>query len=506
MAPTSDFASFCAQRSLAQPPSLHAALDDGLIGSLTDGGCRVLLRSDVSEHDDLGDALEVLAQGAYEPPPNLLPLLVVDEGSIACVVCEDQADATGWNPVVRWFVDPVPSTEQGALLDIDPLLYVSSLAEELDARPEGLTRMLDQIGPAYKRSHLMDNRRPRDYVVRPVRIACQNVIVGLAAIAQDSSFDGLSVVAWQTCEVPHVATHEANRALAALTLCDAFRNGGTMEIRFDRPARVVDGDKRWTYEGHPEMRVPASLRRFGRTLGVALGMEDPGAISPAEARELFIAIAPMPPDLRSRFEELVETRGVPPERVCFSLLAQVWREIELDLILATTSRAPSILEGGADWTDRPARQAESEVCRAAVMLGMLFRRLDSTDAAGDDGVARVIEDRKRGIEWAVDAERGGVWLTGLDPDEELPWTRGRQGATSLFVLPRTMPTDQVLTMVAEMEMEIGSNDATAVALLLPADVPAPSSVGDLLVLRCPDRAADIDKAIEAKLLASRISR
>ena len=94
------------------------------------------------------------------------------------------------------------------------------------------------------------------------------MIVALAAFAQDSAFDGLSVVAWQTCEVPHVATHEANRALAALTLCDAFKSGGTMEIRFDRPARLTSTAGRIVFHGHPENAVPASLRRYGRTVGV----------------------------------------------------------------------------------------------------------------------------------------------------------------------------------------------------------------------------------------------
>ena len=99
--------------------------------------------------------------------------------------------------------------------------------------------------------------------------------------------------------MPHVATHEANRALAALTLCDAFQNGGTMEIRFDRDARFMQDGKPITYHGHPEKAVPASLRRFGRTVGVTLGAEDPRAITPAEARELFLAITPMPAELRS---------------------------------------------------------------------------------------------------------------------------------------------------------------------------------------------------------------
>ena len=112
----------------------------------------------------------------------------------------------------------------------------------------------------------------------------------------------------------------------------------------------------------------------------------------------------MPGDLRTRVDNAVATRGISPERICFSLLSQVWREPEMDFILATTARAASILDGGAPWTDRASRQAESEVCRAAVMTGMLFRRLNSTDSAGDASSAvRVVEDRAKGVTWHVDA-------------------------------------------------------------------------------------------------------
>lgn len=406
--------------------------------------------------------------------------------------------------MVRWFLSDVNSEYQGALLDVDAYEYLESLDYELAARPDGLRRVLDQIGPASQEAYLSKEKRPRDFVIRPVRIACQNVIVGLAAFAQDSTFDGLSVVAWQTCEVPHVATHEGNRALAALMLCDAFQNGGTMEIRFDRDARLSVGGMRMVYHGHPERAVPASLRRYGRTVGVYLGEQDPAAISPAEARELFLAVTPMPKELRARVDDAVATRGIGPERICFSLLSQVWREVEMDFILATTARAASILDGGAPWTDRAARQAESEVCRGAVMTGMLFRRLNSADSAGDASPAvRVIEDRTQGVTWHVDADRGAVTFRGLDTAAAVPWARGVTEADQLTVFPRTALTDELADAVAR------ADSPGLKAVLLPADVPLPTwrdDVADTLVLRCPDRLADIDKNIEARLLTSRISR
>ena len=286
----------------------------------------------------------LLEQYGVELPSQLLPLAIVDEGSVACVVTTTWSDAMPGD-VLRLHLTNVRPDTQLRLLDVNPLTYIASLDEEFAARGEGLRRVLEEIGPAYEENFLAHDKRPRDYVVRPIRLACQNVIIGLAAIAQDSSFDGLSVLAWQTCEVPHVAAHEANRALAALILCDAFARGGTMEIRFDRPASITMNGRRIQYQGHPERCVPASLRRFGRTVGVPLGSEEGAAISPREARELFMAVTPMPDDLRRRVRYAAEHRRVPPERICYLLLSQVWREIELDFLLATCDRSADVLRG-----------------------------------------------------------------------------------------------------------------------------------------------------------------
>ena len=64
--------------------------------------------------------------------------------------------------------------------------------------------------------------------------------------------------------------YDATAALSAPTLCDAFQNGGTMEIRFDTPVWLRVNGKQKMYEGHPEGRVPASLRRELRELVVVV--------------------------------------------------------------------------------------------------------------------------------------------------------------------------------------------------------------------------------------------
>lgn len=483
-------------RRLAEPPGLTALIDAQRFAHAEPW----LLRGAVAGPDEAFAIVEETA------PENLLPIAMVDDLSVACVICapiEYPEDAAA-GLVVRWHLTDVDPQHQASLLDIGIVDYVASLEEEVASRAEGLHRILDEIGPAYEESYIEREKRPRDFIVRPIRIACQNVIVGLAAIAQDSNFDGLSVPAWQTCEVPHVATHEANRALAALMLCDAFQNGGTMEIRFDRRATVTLPDRTVTYDGHPEKQVPASLRRFGRTVGVPLGAEAAGSITPREARELFLAVTPMPTTLRERVIEASRTAGISPERICFTLLSQTWREVEIDFLLACSARAASILEGGSDWRGRSARQSEMESCRAALIAGMYYRRLNGRDSAGagQDGV-RVVEDVSAGVVWEVLPGAGAIVFRGCDLADGVPWhVSGHLDARAeIAVLPRSYVTSETATQLASIR-----DGGIPAVIALPLDVLVPDSWNDLPLLRCPDRRADLDQVVEGKLLTSRISR
>jgi hypothetical protein len=460
-------------------------------------------------------AIETINKSSWPLLANLVPLLPVDDESFACVLAtpfDESEPIPGDGAVVRWHLGVSRPEHQATLLDTSANLYVQSVAAELRSRPEGLRRMYDEIGPAYEVSYLDQARRPRDYVVRPVRLACQNVIVGLAAFAHDSAIDGMSVVAWQTCELPHVGTHEGNRAMAALMLCDAFQSGGTMEIRFDRPARVdAEGTTKTgrqveihaRYWGHPEFEVPASLRRYGRTIGIELGMEDPAAISPSEARELFIASTPMPPDLKMRAQDAIARGIASPERICFTLLSQIWREIEVDYLLAVSDRVGSILQGGADWEYRTQRQSEAHLTRAALMVGMLYRRLNTLDTASADGEARVIEDNTVGVSWTVLPSEGAVVFEGMRR-ERIPWQAGVYEIAEgerLVAIPRPIP------VAADVTLARGLGRHGIPALVVPADADLTSLDTDgLLTLRCPDRLAELDQDVEMRLLHSRVAR
>ncbi len=439
--------------------------------------------------NSLSWATGLLANSFHPFPPNYLPLLPVDDLSLACVACETDGDAdAGVWEVRRWHLGAVPPNHQGALLDTDLRAYVDGLAQEMRARPSGLAE-LKKVAERYQQEYVNKGARPRGSVLRPIQLACQNVIIGLAALRHDSVFDGLRVVVYLTCEAPHVGAHEGDRAMLGMMLCDAFQNGGTMEIRF--------GDRR------REETVPPAIARFGRTAGVPVGQEDPACISPAEARDLFMAVTPMPEELRMRCEELFDRGILSPERLCFTLMAGVFTAIELDYIVAVTGRAGSILRGGATAVTSGSGSAEIEVCRAALMVGMLQRFLDGQDAAGASSTAvRVFEDGQQRISWSVLDSAAAVMIEGA---ESVPWGfRSRDGdhADAIICVPRGLPIPADVGLVRELEEQY---PGIAVALLVPADMAELLPAGTP-VMTCPDRLVDLDADIERRLTSLRVGR
>jgi hypothetical protein len=200
------------------------------------------------------------------------------------------------------------------------------------------------------------------------------------------------------------------------------------------------GDKVKVFDGHPEHAVPASLRRFGRTVGVKLGAKDPAAISPAEARAVprrhSDARRPAGPGGLRHPQRGNRTRAA----VLRALMTGTWHPLELDFLLATTDRTASIVSGGSNWQNRSARQTESEACRAGLMASMLFNRLNNRDSAGDADGVRVLEDNRQGVEWHVDGDWASVEFTSLDAARPLPWC-GLGPASQVRVFPRTVVTN-----------------------------------------------------------------
>jgi hypothetical protein len=445
-------------------------------------------------------ALDAMRHGAQAPDADLVPVMPVDDASFACLVCarEDGGGPADLGTVVRWHLGAVPARAQRQILDVGLAQYVATAAADLRARGPGLEAM-KRIAAAFS-VHDDDGTRAKLYEVRPIRLAVQNVVIGLAAVRQESTYDALAADAWQTCEAPHVNAHEGARGLLALTLTEAFRAGGTMEIRFDR---------------HPERRVPAMIQQFARVQRVDLAMSDPVSIAPAEARQLFFAVTRVPDVLRSRIDIATRAQAITPERACFLILAKIWSPIEMDMILGLSERAPSILKGGADPLERLAAQAEGDVCRAARMIGMLWARLSNAETE-TDSATRFMEDARVLVDWVIDEEEGAIVFTSSRPCS-VPWVVCGPpvvvpAGVPLVVVPRAFANEQSAAVAERVAKRIaGPSGALApvAATLQPRDqtsTAARDGSSPVLELVCPDNLAELDREVEAKLQKCRVGR
>ena len=441
-----------------------------------------------AQRNSLEWALTLLREAVVPPPDNYLPIMPVDELSIACV--ERVNGPVSQIAVRRWHLGRIEERFQDALLDSDLSTYVRSVRRELEERSSALQAM-DRDAKRYKADYVSKGVRPRGSVLRPVQLACQNVVIGLATMRHDQTFDGLRVPIYVTCEVPHVATHEANRAMAALILCDAFQNGGTMEVRF--------GDRK------RPLKIPPGLARFARTVDVSIGEDDPACITPAEARSLFTAVTPIPDDLRLRLDDLIDRRLLSPERACYVLMAGLWTAIEFDYIAATSVRAETIMKGGLSHEMRSARQSELETCRAAAMLGMLLKHLTNADSSAGNGV-RIVEDSAIDVAWSINEESGAV-VFAADRMFGLPWRAADvdgavRSADTLIVVPRGLPTSIDFDTVRDLQ---ATHANSVVSLLIPADMAGvvPNGISRMV---CPERLAELDAGIERRATALRVGR
>lgn len=453
-------------------------------------------------------AAEVLRSAIVPPPANILPLAQVCDLSLACVVCDRDIDDPTFGSaiayeVVRWHLGRIAEDAQGEILDVDPLTYLDSLASELRSR-DPARRAVDIAAKDYYQAYVLEEARPRSDVLRPVQLACQNVIVGLATLRHDPIFDGLRVESYATCEVAHLATGEADRAMAALLLCDAFQSGGTMEIRFGRSPDGVKPKDPSRPDRSPELPVPPALRRYARARGLALGQANRHSISPAEARDLFLLVTPMSDELRLQALTAFDSGRISPERLCYALMAGVWRDVEVAYLLATSRRATTILEGGSDPSDRIARSCEAESCRTALMLGLLLARIEQSGGGPGSASVNLVEDDRNSTSWAIRPDLGAVTMA-FAPGNAIPWRDDADlsgSAGALVVLARAVPDHTDVELAIRLRVE---EPEALICLLVPEDADV-TGLSDIPILRCPQSLGLLDQAVRRKLDTMRNSR
>lgn len=306
------------------------------------------------------------------------------DGGALLVLCQDPFAASGeLNPsVLESMVKLLEnSTEAFRNRLLEASLHAVAQAEELQLqyRQVGL-RKLEQHVQKFDEDYLQVGKVPRNHVWRPYRFCTQDVVLGLTVVRHSPDRNCLEVDVCLTSDIPEYEEGSGARVMASFLLSEAYKCGGSMEIRFR--ADVEGG------------RVPLALTELAARHQIQLSYVTEGRLAPSESRRLYTAVTDFSPSLQSRIEELTNQGRLSQEKACFVVQRGIWTKAELEHLVFGSSRADAILGGEALPEQRQLYLNDLGHARAAVMGGFLDRKM-ARRQRGDEAEAVDLEDDVR---------------------------------------------------------------------------------------------------------------
>lgn len=140
---------------------------------------------------------------------------------------------------------------------------------------------------------------------RPYRFCVQDILLGATVVRHAREYKCLEVDVFLMAEVPQYEAASGVHALAVFLLSEAYKCGGSIEIRF---TEFVEGG-----------RIPLDLCQLAESLGAPFALEsiNKGCISPPESRNRFAKLTGFTLELEKRIDELNAQHRLSVERVCY---------------------------------------------------------------------------------------------------------------------------------------------------------------------------------------------
>jgi hypothetical protein len=347
-------------------------------------------------------ALKGLWANSPDVPKNLMPIHPVeDAGLLACLQCQDAGSSTDDAPVVLWDLK-APLTEQ-SLEPVSPSFsdYLYERLSEWKRRQVGLKTMEYHVR-RFEEEYLKVGKLPRNHVWRPYRFCVQDVVIGLVVVRHSLENNCLEVDVCLTSDVPEYEPGSGARTTSAFLLSEAYKCGGTMEIRF---SEYVEGG-----------RVPAALCRLAQDLGVGLNHVADGRITPSEARQFYMALTGFSHGLYDQIVALSGQGRLSQERACYVVHHGVWTRPEVESIVFGSQHPDSIFGGDTLPEQRHLYMQDILHARAAILGGFLDRKMARRERVEGD-VAIDLEDDTRRVDIAFDP---AFYAKTYRCDEDLP--------------------------------------------------------------------------------------
>lgn len=263
-------------------------------------------------------------------------------------------------------------------------------------------------------NHATGGKLPRNHVSRPYRFCVQDVLFGATVVSHAREHNCLEVDVFLTVEVPQYEPDSGVRWLALFLLSEAYKCGGSMEIRF---TEYVEGK-----------RIPMALCQLAESIDAPFQTKsiEQGRITPQEARDLFANLTGFTFELRERIDELDAQRRLSVERVCYSIHHGVWTLNEIESIVLSSPYPDIVLSGEIQPEQRHLYSHVLFQARSGLLGGFLDRKMALREHTDESGAAFDLEDDERNIIVEFEAAIYAKWYSCPDEPMLVPWLLGEQ--------------------------------------------------------------------------------
>lgn len=371
----------------------------------------------------LDEALLMLRLAHPDLPTELVPIEDLGGGCFACLVCTGKKNDDSPVTVIN-LAQPQPSEALPSIASCfrDYLynrLVLLQSSQQTQAEPpqirlqplpphkiHGLSVLKQHVNryqQQFEYDHATGGKLPRNHDWRPYRFCIQDVLFGTTVVRHGREHNCLEIDVFLTANIPEYDELAGAQALACFLLSEAYKCGGTMELRF---TREVEGG-----------RVPSELEALAGRYGVPFAEAAQGRVTAAEAKAFYARLTGFSPALQEQLAALEQVGAIKMTRACYAVHNGIWSREQVEMIVLGCQRPDSVLAGLAQPHQRQLYQHDLLQARATLLGGLLDRQLSQRQRADAHGTSYDLEDDLRSIVVTFD---GAAFAKTYTSDEALP--------------------------------------------------------------------------------------
>ncbi|MEK9148767.1 MAG: SMI1/KNR4 family protein [Candidatus Desantisbacteria bacterium] len=337
---------------------------------------------------------------------------------------------------------------------------------------------------------------------RVMRSCVHDQVVGFTVIRYDEEFNGLEVDVFICTDHPNYQPGHGVQALTLLLLSDAYRNGGSMEIRFTRHDSKAGGRV-------PD-RIPPELLILASEFGIVFCQGKEGIITHDEAVKLYSFIIGFSIEVRKAIDRYQTEDRLTLQGLCYLLSTRIWTVEEASWVLLNFPRPEGVLFGADLPEDRLSYLESVSYGRSALLATKLYNRL-KINAQGNDRECLVSVNN---LTWLFKTIRN-VTLDWEVSGRSLSFTPGE--IIEVLSSPRGVSPEEISYIVDDVKMFLShSKQKTRKFLLYSSDFRDIKGANEIAkqveektgisILIAPFKCRELDYEVERRMSRGRILR